>query len=56
MTEPCRTRVSRQLSEKLSPVNASRAFQECWALDSAGKTKEALEVLKRVGKRMGILS
>ena len=37
-------KLNRQLLEKLSPANASRAFQECWALDSAGKTKEAMEV------------
>jgi hypothetical protein len=37
----------RQLLDRLSPLSAPYALRTCWALDLAGKHKEALEVLKR---------
>jgi tetratricopeptide (TPR) repeat protein len=39
--------LQRALDDKLTGPGASRAFRECWALDSAGKSKEAVDVLKR---------
>lgn len=37
----------RALEARLSPTNAATAFRLCWALDSAGKPKEALDALRR---------
>jgi tetratricopeptide (TPR) repeat protein len=42
------TRSSRRsLDELLGPMNTGRALLDCWTLESAGKTKEAVELLKR---------
>jgi hypothetical protein len=40
-------KIVRQLRLKLSPLSASQALSNCWALDSEGKHKEAQETLKR---------
>jgi hypothetical protein len=42
-----RARRERQLDARLSPASAAAAFQLCWALDSAGQSKEAVEPLRR---------
>ena len=40
-------RLKRALEVRLSPQNPGMALQQCWMLDSAGKTAEAREILKR---------
>ncbi len=43
-------RLERTLTSRLSPPVPSQALRECWLLDSAGKTAEGLEVLRKAAR------